>query len=234
MRSYGAARTLFSIVAFIAWSIIIIGILTALGGGGGAAKFGGASAGLFAMIPGISITIAGIFILVFVQIGRAGVDTAEYTQQMLQISRDQLDVSRQALSQGKTAPKSFSSLADKAKPPLNTASFSAPAQTSKPAAQPTPEPERLVVERIDYQGRTIISNGKTHRIAHAEFQQLEHAKAHIDLLVQKDELAAKVEVLSAVKIPKLDPVLRTNDPMRLQTGAAETTPKSQRREPRFK
>ena len=234
MRSYGAARTLFSIVAFIAWSIIIIGVLTALGGGGAAAKFGNAGAGLFAMVPGISITIAGIFILVFVQIGRAGVDTAEYTQQMLKISRDQLEVSRQALSHGKIASKSFSSLAAKPISEPKTASFSEPAQARKPTPAPAPEPERLVDQKIDYHGRVIISNGQTHRVAHAEFKQLEHAKAHIDLLVQKDELAAKVEALSAVKIPNLDPVLSTRDPMRLQTGAAETAPKSQRREPRFK
>ena len=72
MRSYEAARTYFSIMGFGSWSVITIGVLAALVGARGA--------GLFGMLPGFGIMIFGFLFLVFVQIGRTNVDTAEYTQ----------------------------------------------------------------------------------------------------------------------------------------------------------
>ena len=110
MRSYEAARTLFSFLGFCAWSVVVIGVLVALIGAGGGSRYGGAGAGLLAMVPGIGLSIAGLLLLAFVQMGRAGVDTAEYTQQMLKISRNQLEVSQQALKQSNQANKSFASV----------------------------------------------------------------------------------------------------------------------------
>lgn len=78
MRSYQAARSLFSFLGLIAWLVIIAGIIAAMAGAGGGSQFGGAAAGMFAMAPGIGIVIAGFFLLAFVQMGRASVDTAEY------------------------------------------------------------------------------------------------------------------------------------------------------------
>lgn len=234
MRSYEAARSLFSFLAFIAWSTIIMGALVALVSAGTFGQFGGPGAGLLAMVPGFGIAIAGFIQLAFVQIGRAGVDTAEYTQQMLKISRDQLEVSQQALSNGNAAPKSFSNLSENTKPLPKAVDFSEATRTPEPAAQPIPEPVSLVEKQIEYQGRVIVSNGETHRVDHAEFKQIKHAKEHIDLLLQKDGLAAQVAELQAIKIPKLDPILSTREPVHLQANATENTPKSQRQEPKFK
>jgi len=107
MRSYEAARSLFSFLGFMAWSVIIIGVLVALVGAGGGSRYGGPGAALLAMVPGFAIAIAGFIQLAFVQMGRASVDTAEYTQQMLKISRDQLEVSQQALRGNASTPTAF-------------------------------------------------------------------------------------------------------------------------------
>ena len=102
MRSYEAARAYYSFFGFLSWCVIVLGAIVALGAltalGQMSRSFGGSSAiGLAGLIPGIAIMFAGFLGLVTVQIGRAGVDTAEYTQQMLAIARDQLQVSRQGL-----------------------------------------------------------------------------------------------------------------------------------------
>jgi hypothetical protein len=107
MRSYEVARTLFSFLAFCAWSIVVVGGLVALIGAGGGSRYGGAGAGLLAMVPGLSIGIAGLLLVAFVQIGRATVDTAEYTQQMLKISRDQLEISKQGLNTQNSVPATY-------------------------------------------------------------------------------------------------------------------------------
>ena len=110
MRSYEAARSLFSFLGFIAWSVVVFGVLVALVSAAGGSRFGGAGAGLLAMVPGVAIGIAGFILVAFVQMGRATVDTAEYTQQMLKIARDQLDVSKQGLNQGKVLEQGFAAL----------------------------------------------------------------------------------------------------------------------------
>ena len=62
---------------------------------------------LLAMFPGFAVSFIGFLGLALVQIGRAGVDSAEYSQQTLKVARDQLEVSRQALRSPNTTPTSF-------------------------------------------------------------------------------------------------------------------------------
>ena len=82
MRSYEAARTYFSILGFLSWCVIggggIIAIV-ALGTVGQMSRsFGGSPfAGLVGAAPGLGIMFLGFLGLVFVQIGRAGVDTGD-------------------------------------------------------------------------------------------------------------------------------------------------------------
>ena len=107
MRSYEAARNLFSFLTFCAWSVVALGVIVALMSAENASRYGDLAT-FMAMIPGVGVGMAGLIMIAFVQMGRAGVDTAEYTQQMLKISRDQLEVSRQALSAKTEQPKAFS------------------------------------------------------------------------------------------------------------------------------
>ncbi|MFV0644697.1 MAG: hypothetical protein ACK5NN_09400 [Sphingomonadaceae bacterium] len=105
MRSYEAARSYFGFLGFVSWCVIIIGAIVAIVSmtafGQVSRAYGGSSmAGLAGMIPGVAIMFSGFMGLVIVQIGRAGVDSAEYTQQMLLLSREQLEISRHTLKQG--------------------------------------------------------------------------------------------------------------------------------------
>jgi hypothetical protein len=122
MKSYEAARTYFSILGFIAWAVIATGGIVALisivtVGAKGLDSGGSALASLAGILSAAAIMFTGFMGLVVVQIGRAGVDTAEYTQQMLKLSRDQLEVSRQALAAGRSAAQSFSDAQPEASTP---------------------------------------------------------------------------------------------------------------------
>jgi len=108
MRSYEAARSYFNFLGVLSRGVIAIGAIVALFSIVAAGQIsqgfgGGGMAGLAGILPAAVIMFTGFMGLVIVQIGRAGVDTAEYTQQMLKIARDQLEVSRQAL-RGPNAP----------------------------------------------------------------------------------------------------------------------------------
>lgn len=154
MISYQAARSYFSVLAFLSWCVIIIGGLVALVAFGAVGQmsrgYGGSSmAGLAGMVPGLGIMFAGFMGLVLVQIGRAGVDTAEYTQQMLQISRDQLEVSKEALKQGVKGEAGYAAL-EKAKKAL-TADPATAAGFASVTGKPAPE-----VPEEPYEGRWQI------------------------------------------------------------------------------
>lgn len=212
MRSYEAARSLFSFLAFMAWSVIVIGVLVAIIGAASVSQYAGGGAGLLAMVPGIGIGLAGFILVAFVQMGRANVDTAEYTQQMLKISRDQLEVSRQSLKQGDAFQKSYSALNKETKEAPKSAGYTAQAAKPEKVADPSPRPIQQFDKQTQYQGYTIVSNDKLHRVKNAEFRQLEHAKEYIDMLLEKDEMITKIAKLSAVDIPQLDPVVSQTEP----------------------
>jgi len=167
MRSYEAARTLFSFLAFCAWSVVIIGVLVALIGAGGGSRYGGAGAGLLAMAPGIGIGISGLILVAFVQMGRAGVDTAEYTQQMLKIARDQLEISRQSLSGTVQQSKGFNSVKKQLEPTVGfeKADFSTTAKQKidGPALKIdgyTPVPNELGFNVLNKQGTLMEYRGR--------------------------------------------------------------------------
>jgi len=205
MRSYEAARTLFSFLAFCAWSVVAIGVLVALIGAGGGSRFGGAGAGLLAMVPGIGIGIAGLLLLAFVQMGRAGVDTAEYTQQMLKISRDQLDVSKQSLKQSDAFQKSYSALNKETADIPQKSGYSSKTATPEKAVQSQTAPVSNYGNKTSYNGHAISESNGVFYVKNAEFRQIEHAKEYIDLLREKGDMMAKIAELSTVAIPKPEP-----------------------------
>lgn len=114
MRSYEAARGLFSFLAFCSWGIIIVGGIVALAAGGALSSgLGGNPSAMklfFAFMPGAGISLVGLYGLAMVQMARAGVDSAEYGQQSLGLARQQLEVSREALTQGKQLAASYAAL----------------------------------------------------------------------------------------------------------------------------
>ena len=162
MRSYEAARSLFSFLAFIAWSVVVIGVIVALVSAVGASKYGGGGAGLLAMVPGIGIGITGFILVAFVQMGRATVDTAEYTQQMLKIARDQLEVTRQALNPGNRDVASFATKVEEtneqAGPSFSDLSVSKQAQIeAPPEAHMEEAPEKIAAPSQDENGFLLLN-----------------------------------------------------------------------------
>lgn len=101
MRSYQAARGYFSFLSFVSWAAILggagLGLLLAAAVAE-TSRFGNPTLAAFlASTPGLILAAVGLFGLIFVQSSRAAVDSAEYAQQALAVSRNQLEVSRQLL-----------------------------------------------------------------------------------------------------------------------------------------
>lgn len=215
MRSYETARSLFSFLAFCAWSVVVVGGIVALLGAGSVSQYAGGGAGLIAMVPGLGIALAGLLLVAFVQIGRANVDTAEYTQQMLKIARDQLDVSKQSLKQGDTFQKNYATLNMEAKDTQQNKGYSS--KKSKPEKSAEPESKPIPIKQFDkqiqYEGRIIISNDNLFRVDNAVFETMEFAKEHIDLLRDKEDMAAKIAVLSVKPAPEPELVKQRVEPV---------------------
>jgi len=115
MRSYEAARGSFSLFELLARLVIAVGILAAVAIGFLASESMGRNvppplAAALGALPGGLIALAGFFGLAMAQMGRATVDSAEYAQQALSVSRQQLELSQQMLEQGKTAAASYAEL----------------------------------------------------------------------------------------------------------------------------
>ena len=107
MRSYAIARFWHSILELAGWVILIVGLIQTVviartvsiypfeyGLSQGLAQFVGA-------VPGLLTAFLGLCIIAVSQACRAAVDTAEYTQHMLKISRDQIEYSKAAVRHGK-------------------------------------------------------------------------------------------------------------------------------------
>jgi hypothetical protein len=182
MKSYEAARSLFSFLAFISWSVVAVGVIVALVSVGSVSQYAGSGAGMLAMIPGIGIGITGFILVAFVQMGRASVDTAEYTQQMLKVSRDQLEVSRQSSKLAEHQHKSFASVTSQPEPKtgFERANFDSPSESKneqkKTAFIAAPTPPMLEGEQLEYMGQTITHKSGMFLVGAQSFSSLNHAK----------------------------------------------------------
>jgi hypothetical protein len=204
MRSYQAARSLFSFISAFSWILIIGGILLIFRVGDMALEMSRYNRvpemiGLIlGVIPGIVTTIVGFFGLVTSQMGRAGVDSAEYGQQMLQIARDQLEISRQTLHKGDALRQSFEALAS-AKEASSSASYAEHLTQPKAAADTSPVLPTTASQPtvIGYKGKEIAALENGFHFAGTAFPTLAAAQAHIDLLLPNDGLLAPAERQSA-------------------------------------
>lgn len=186
MRSYEAARSLFSFLAFIAWSVVVIGVLVAFISAAGVSQYAGGGAGLLAMVPGVGIAIAGFIQVAFIQMGRATVDTAEYTQQMLKIARDQLEVSRQAINSGGYQSGKVESVKVQKNQKSGFKKIDLTARTKTndrekipPAIQKT-DPVMIEGEKLEYLGHTITRKNGMYMTSGMSYVSLLYAKTHIE------------------------------------------------------
>ena len=194
MRSYRAARAYFSNLEFLSFCVVILGILVA----GGSLLFSARFAQNFpevpnmgfmflAMLPGLAVAFIGFMGLVLSQIGRAGVDSAEYGQQSLKVSREQLEISRQRMMQGAIAEPSYAAIEAAKREIRHGLADPAPSSYGHAPAPASVEPGTTPLGgAINYEGQTIRAVEGGYVFGKAVFDTLEEAKAQIRALSSKD------------------------------------------------
>jgi len=188
MRSYKAARSLFSFLGFCAWVVIVVGGIVALVGASAASQvssygFGGKGselASLAGLIPGLGVCLTGFILLALVQMGRASVDSAEYSQQMLKIARDQLQISRQSLNSHDSSGRTFSTQNSNLADSNSGSAYASPRTVARRDAAFSEKPSDPIDKIITYKGHQIECRGLNYTLGATQFHSLEYAKNHID------------------------------------------------------
>lgn len=108
MRTYETARTIFSILEFIGWVIVVLGVVVSFYGlsSGGIAGFAYEKPPfglrIIAMLPGLGMILAGLISVAYTQSFRATVDMAEMARDHLKIvmgESNSADVFQNGISQ---------------------------------------------------------------------------------------------------------------------------------------
>ena len=180
MRNYQTARSLFSFLEFLSWAMVVLGVLAALILANSVSRYAPQGAGIMAALPGVAISFLGVVSAAMVQNWRAGVDSAEYGQQMLKLARDQLEISREALQQGRKQVESFATVAEGTNGGAESAK---PSFADAPAVDPeTSENAQTREGAIEYKGRTISKEEGQFVFSNMAFGSLEQAQGYIDRL----------------------------------------------------
>ncbi len=171
--NYGTARSILGLGETLLWIGIGLGILIALVSAGVASgAFAGSS--IAALIPGLIFSLICFVGIVFVQMAKASVDTADYTYQMLGIARDQLAVSKQALG-GPEVEASFRRSSD-AQPSARSSNGVTTSELSfRPARE---EPKETSWDYRD--SRINYTTDCMYLVEGRKFETLEKAKLFLD------------------------------------------------------
>ena len=166
MRNYETARGIFSFMELVGWATVIGDIILAVSMGNAVSRYARPDALVSAILPGLIVALAGLLFVGAVQAWRASVDTAEYTQQMLKIARDQLEVSRQGLTGRKIDVPTFASQtdADESQPGASFAdaasSEAGASYTLRPSNETSAE-KPMIPLRTDENGFSILNEQGT-------------------------------------------------------------------------
>ncbi len=180
MRSYQTARTLFSILEFGSWCAVIIGALALLYGFSNAnqGREFGFAIGAATILPGAFLVMAGLLGAVQAQIGRAGVDTAEYSQQLLKVARDHLEISRQGLRRENSPPNTFTAVIERGKAGARQEPTLTSSRQSREGAKPDDmQPD---TDRIFYRGKEILKVNGSYLYKGIPFKSRMVAESYID------------------------------------------------------
>lgn len=189
MRSYETARSLFGFLEFLAWSGVVLGVLVAFMGADSMSNgpYGGSSGAtiMLAAMPGIAVAVFSLLNVAIVQGARATVDTAEYSQQMLKVARDQLEVSKQGQAGKITAQSTFADAGQKAGRKKPKMAFSNQVQAADqsndlvetPEMEPQPKLEDFV-----HKNMLVQAGSDKYFLAGKYFASKEEVKHHIDAL----------------------------------------------------
>jgi hypothetical protein len=191
VRSYEAARALFGFLGFLFWCGAIIGVVIAIAAMQAAGSNFGRGSGVLAAFPGIFIAGVSMLGVAIIQSARASVDTAELTQQMLKVARDQLEVSKQALRQGSDLTRGFAALGtggplDPEAAARAVASFGSPSFEEPLLGSNAPEkdhmPDLIPLENGDYRyfGRPLLKAPNGYTLEGKTYDSLVAAMTEID------------------------------------------------------
>lgn len=86
VSDYGASRCISKIISFIGWLAVWIGVIIVITGLVQSSEYGGFA--LMAVLPGLGMSISGLFLVVTGQITRATVDNASHTKAILEIMKE--------------------------------------------------------------------------------------------------------------------------------------------------
>ena len=93
-RTYATARSIFTVLEFVGWALVIMGGLGALIGFATGGMFGFLSRGdppfvarVISTLPGLAFAVGGLFAVANVQSSRANVDQAEMSREMLALMK---------------------------------------------------------------------------------------------------------------------------------------------------
>lgn len=175
-RSYDVARNFFSAVLYLGTALIVVGIIGTFMSVGYLDNVNMVRASSIWPVYVLPLSLFTAFVgLVAVGLAhhwRAGVDSAEYTQQLLKTARDQLDVSRQVLMKRGGTPKSFADVTDLQKDvakseALNDENDERPQQAHSESS-------------VVYRGHEIQMLGEKYLSAGVTFKTLKGAKKYLD------------------------------------------------------
>ncbi len=197
MRDYNVARNLLSFLEFLFWMGVVIGLLIAFLLMGTASRGYGAAPGLLAALPGLALALFSLFGVASTQMGRAGVDSAEYGQQALKVARDQLEISKQAMKESAAFQNSFADLIKPAPAQADTTQSDAARTQASYATEPplgaqkqVPYSDQLGTNAAaekqttthDINGRTLTENPDgTFKIDGRIFENKDSVKEHLRL-----------------------------------------------------
>lgn len=85
--AYGTARFVSFFISFLGWVAFVVGIIAAFASMGSLQLKYGAGVSVLALLPGLGISISGLFLVAAGQVTRATVDNADNTRQILDLLR---------------------------------------------------------------------------------------------------------------------------------------------------
>jgi hypothetical protein len=200
-RSYETARAVFSILEFVAWTAVVVGIIVAFAGASATGSSFGRNPGLgvlfLAALPGIALSVVGLIAAAIVQSSRAGADAAEMTGHMLKIAEEQLKVSKEANKASYSPSTSFDQSGSSSRkptplPPGSQQTTDRPAATATSfdravaqSVEPTVSAKASTLGAIEYRGLTIRRTGEGFQVGDLTFPALGPARAYIEDYLSK-------------------------------------------------
>ena len=214
MRSYDTARGICSFLEFLGWVAVVGGGIIAAILAESVSRYARPDAMTAAFLPGLLISLTGLLFVGAVQGWRSSVDTAEYTQQMLKIARDQLEVSRQAISGKKIDLPTFAGKAEDTESPSGVSfADNVATETDRQAnaaqlsegqdqtALPSPKASKRPKKTIEYRGHKINQSAAGFLAHDVHFDTLEEAEKFLDERIKVDRKAARNNPLWSLKQP---------------------------------